>query len=144
MGEEQGRRGEGGRNGAGLGKGTAPGTVDPAPAMPATGGPAAAAAPACCRACLLLRLLAAAPAEHPTAAAEPADPPLSGDQPVCGLDIGCGANFIYCLLGAAMYGWCMTGSDISDVAQQWAQRNQQDNPQLAGLLGVRRVEGQVG
>jgi 23S rRNA (adenine1618-N6)-methyltransferase len=69
---------------------------------------------------------------------------LSGDHPVRGLDIGCGANFIYCLLGAAMYGWGMSGSDISDVAQQWAQRNIQDNPQLTGLLGVRQVEGQVG
>jgi hypothetical protein len=34
---------------------------------------------------------------------------------VRGLDIGCGANFIYCLLGAALYGWHMTGVDITQV-----------------------------
>jgi len=31
---------------------------------------------------------------------------------VRGLDIGCGANFIYCLLGAAIYGWNMTGEAV--------------------------------
>jgi 23S rRNA (adenine1618-N6)-methyltransferase len=34
---------------------------------------------------------------------------------VRGLDIGCGANFIYCLLGAALYGWHMTGVDVTQV-----------------------------
>jgi hypothetical protein len=61
---------------------------------------------------------------------------------VRGLDIGCGANFIYCLLGACLHGWHMTGVDVTEVAQQWAQRNVHANPQLAHLLEVRLVEGQ--
>ncbi|KXZ55155.1 hypothetical protein GPECTOR_3g303 [Gonium pectorale] len=36
--------------------------------------------------------------------------------PVRGLDIGCGANFIYCLLGAVLYGWHMVGVDVTQVA----------------------------
>jgi hypothetical protein len=36
-------------------------------------------------------------------------------QCVRGLDVGCGANFIYCLLGAALYGWHMTGVDVTEV-----------------------------
>ena len=31
------------------------------------------------------------------------------------MDVGCGASFIYCLLGAALYGWHMTGLDITEV-----------------------------
>jgi 23S rRNA (adenine1618-N6)-methyltransferase len=57
---------------------------------------------------------------------------------VTGLDIGCGANLIYCLLGAAIYGWHMTGVDVTDVALSAAQGLVQANPQLQGLLDVRR------
>ncbi len=41
-----------------------------------------------------------------------------------------------------MHGWHMTGVDVTEVAQQWAQRNLQANPQLAHLLEVRLVEQQ--
>lgn len=58
--------------------------------------------------------------------------------PVKGLDVGCGANFIYCLLGAAMHGWHMVGLDVTDVAIDWATRNMNQNPQLQHLLEVRR------
>eukprot|EP00798_Chlamydomonas_sp_ICE-L_P024671 gene24671-10301_t len=37
----------------------------------------------------------------------------SGLETPRGLDIGCGANFIYCLLGAAVYGWEMVGADVT-------------------------------
>ncbi len=44
----------------------------------------------------------------PAAAAGPLDN-------VRGLDVGCGANYIYCLLGASLFGWHMVGSDITQV-----------------------------
>jgi hypothetical protein len=76
----------------------------------------------------------------------PARPlPTAGPQQAArGLDIGCGANLIYCLLGASLYGWHMTGVDVTQVAQNWAQRNLQANPQLAHLLEVRLVGQQEG
>jgi 23S rRNA (adenine1618-N6)-methyltransferase len=55
---------------------------------------------------------------------------------VRGLDIGCGANFIYPLLGAAIYGWKMVGCDVTDVAIQWSRRHIASNPDLAFLLEV--------
>ncbi|GLI60539.1 hypothetical protein VaNZ11_002686 [Volvox africanus] len=54
-----------------------------------------------------------------------------------GLDIGCGANFIYCLLGAVLYGWHMVGVDVTQVAVRCSQQLIQDNPQVASLLEVR-------
>ncbi|GAX84031.1 hypothetical protein CEUSTIGMA_g11455.t1 [Chlamydomonas eustigma] len=60
-----------------------------------------------------------------------------GTKKVRGLDIGCGANFIYPLLGAAIYGWKMVGCDVTDVALQWSRRHVTSNPDLAPLLEVR-------
>ncbi|KAG2448442.1 hypothetical protein HYH02_006334 [Chlamydomonas schloesseri] len=57
--------------------------------------------------------------------------------PLRGLDIGCGANFIYCLLGAALYGWHMTGVDVTATAVRCCGKLIADNPQLASLLEVR-------
>jgi methylase of polypeptide subunit release factors len=65
---------------------------------------------------------------------------LPEGEPVRVLDVGCGANLIYPLLGAAMHGWCFVGVDIMDEAIQWAQRNRLSNPALAPLLDVRKVE----
>jgi hypothetical protein len=47
---------------------------------------------------------------------------------------------IYCLLGAAMYGWRMVGADVTNVAVEWAARNVASNPQLAPLLEVRSYQ----
>ena len=58
------------------------------------------------------------------------------------LDIGCGANLIYPLLGAAMHGWHFVGVDITDTAIEWARKNAAANPQLAQLLEIRRVPSQ--
>ena len=58
------------------------------------------------------------------------------------LDIGCGANLIYPLLGAAMHGWRFVGVDITDTAIEWAQKNAASNPQLAHLLDIRRAPSQ--
>ncbi len=55
------------------------------------------------------------------------------------LDIGCGANLIYPLLGAAMHGWSFVGVDITDTAIEWARKNAASNPQLEHLLEIRRV-----
>lgn len=55
-----------------------------------------------------------------------------------GLDIGCGTNLIYCLLGAAVYGWRMVGVDVTDVALDWAERHIEHNPHLQHLLEVRQ------
>lgn len=37
-----------------------------------------------------------------------------------GLDIGCGANLIYPILGAVLCGWHSVGVDVTDVALEWA------------------------
>ena len=57
-----------------------------------------------------------------------------------GLDVGCGANLIYCLLGAAICGWRFVGIDVTKAAAQGARRNIDANPQLADLLEVRITE----
>jgi 23S rRNA (adenine1618-N6)-methyltransferase len=62
----------------------------------------------------------------------------SGGGGVLGLDIGCGANLIYPLLGAALCGWRFVGVDVTEEALQWAGRNRDSNPRLAPLLEVRR------
>lgn len=53
-----------------------------------------------------------------------------------GLDIGCGANLIYPLLGAAQHGWRFVGADITDVAIAGARANLASNPHLAPLIEV--------
>ncbi|KAJ8764992.1 hypothetical protein K2173_010462 [Erythroxylum novogranatense] len=58
---------------------------------------------------------------------------------VRGFDIGTGANCIYPLLGASLLGWSFVGSDITDVALEWAERNVKDNPQISELIEIRKV-----
>lgn len=59
---------------------------------------------------------------------------------VRGFDIGTGANCIYPLLGASLKGWSFVGSDVTDVALEWAERNVKDNPRISDLIEIRRVE----
>ncbi|KAM1243518.1 hypothetical protein ACFX2G_035762 [Malus domestica] len=63
----------------------------------------------------------------------------NGDK-VRGFDIGTGANCIYPLLGASLLGWSFVGSDVSDVALEWAEKNVRDNPHIAELIEIRKVE----
>lgn len=56
-----------------------------------------------------------------------------------GLDIGCGANCIYPLLGAALNQWRFVGADITDVAITWATQNVEANPHLSELIEIRRT-----
>jgi len=62
-----------------------------------------------------------------------------GSSTVRGLDIGCGANCIYPLIGAATCGWQFVGTDITPEALTWARRNVAANPQLSHLIEVRQV-----
>ncbi|CAL5377021.1 unnamed protein product [Camellia sinensis] len=59
---------------------------------------------------------------------------------VRGFDIGTGANCIYPLLGASLLGWSFVGSDVTDVALEWAERNVKNNPQISDLIEIRKVE----
>ena len=54
-----------------------------------------------------------------------------------GLDIGCGANCIYPLLGAAINGWRFVGIDVTQLALDQAAHNVTLNPHLAHLITVR-------
>ncbi|XP_042509753.1 U6 small nuclear RNA (adenine-(43)-N(6))-methyltransferase isoform X2 [Macadamia integrifolia] len=58
---------------------------------------------------------------------------------VKGFDIGTGANCIYPLLGASLLGWSFIGSDFTDVALEWAERNVKNNPQISELIEIRKA-----
>ena len=53
------------------------------------------------------------------------------------LDIGTGANLIYPLLAASVYGWQVVGSDIDQQALSNAGQILQANPQLSGGIRLR-------
>ncbi|GMN48695.1 hypothetical protein TIFTF001_017873 [Ficus carica] len=68
-------------------------------------------------------------------------PMINTDRDIVrGFDIGTGANCIYPLLGASLKGWSFVGSDVTDVALEWAERNVKDNPRISDLIEIRRVE----
>ncbi|XP_059647498.1 uncharacterized protein LOC132293869 isoform X2 [Cornus florida] len=58
---------------------------------------------------------------------------------VRGFDIGTGANCIYPLLGASLLGWSFVGSDVTNVALEWAERNVKNNPHISELIEIRKV-----
>ncbi|KAA8546089.1 hypothetical protein F0562_020460 [Nyssa sinensis] len=62
---------------------------------------------------------------------------------VRGFDIGTGANCIYPLLGASLLGWSFVGSDVTNVALEWAERNVKNNPHISELIEIRKVENSV-
>ncbi|KAJ1430488.1 S-adenosyl-L-methionine-dependent methyltransferase [Sesbania bispinosa] len=59
---------------------------------------------------------------------------------VRGFDIGTGANCIYPLLGASLLGWSFVGSDVTDVAIEWAEKNVYSNPHISELIEIRKVQ----
>ncbi|KAI3861392.1 hypothetical protein MKW98_000344 [Papaver atlanticum] len=61
------------------------------------------------------------------------------DNKVRVFDIGTGANCIYPLLGASLLGWNFVGSDVTDVALEWAEYNVKSNPHLSELIEIRRA-----
>ena len=56
---------------------------------------------------------------------------------VRGMDIGCGANLIYPLLGTTVYEWHFVAVDIVTAALAGARRNLQLNSHLDSLIDVR-------
>ncbi|KAK6916694.1 METTL16/RlmF family [Dillenia turbinata] len=58
---------------------------------------------------------------------------------VRGFDIGTGANCIYPLVGASLLGWNFVGSDVTDVALEWAEKNVKSNPHISELIEIRKV-----
>ncbi|KAJ0260555.1 U6 small nuclear RNA [Hirschfeldia incana] len=69
--------------------------------------------------------------------------PTSDKAIVKGFDIGTGANCIYPLLGASLFGWSFVGSDITDVALEWAQKNVQSNPHISNLIEIRHSPSEI-
>ncbi|PAN03702.1 hypothetical protein PAHAL_1G016200 [Panicum hallii] len=68
-------------------------------------------------------------------------PPISSSSGrVRGFDIGTGANCIYPLLGASLLGWSFVGSDVTDVALEWAKKNAENNPHLTELIEIRNAD----
>lgn len=57
---------------------------------------------------------------------------------VRGVDVGVGANCIYCLLGASIYKWRMLGTDVDKEALRVAQGNIDRNPHLSHLIELRQ------
>lgn len=57
-----------------------------------------------------------------------------------GFDIGTGANCIYPLLGASLLGWSFVGSDVTEIALEWAEKNVKNNPHISQLIEIRKVE----
>nr|WP_314902039.1 23S rRNA (adenine(1618)-N(6))-methyltransferase RlmF [uncultured Deefgea sp.] len=55
------------------------------------------------------------------------------------LDIGCGANCVYPLIGAAEYEWEMVGSEVDAVALKNAQQIVEANPQLNIELRLQKI-----
>jgi len=53
------------------------------------------------------------------------------------LDIGCGANCIYPIIGARSYGWQFVGTDIDVIATRSAQLIVQSNASISKLIKIR-------
>ncbi|XP_027919005.1 U6 small nuclear RNA (adenine-(43)-N(6))-methyltransferase isoform X1 [Vigna unguiculata] len=65
---------------------------------------------------------------------------ISSDAMVRGFDIGTGASCIYPLLGASLHGWSFVGSDVTDVAIEWAEKNVSSNAHISHLIEIRKVQ----
>jgi 23S rRNA (adenine1618-N6)-methyltransferase len=64
----------------------------------------------------------------------------AGCEHIRGLDIGCGSNLIYPLLGASAFGWQFTAADIETCAIDNARNILQQNDALKQLITVRLCE----
>ncbi len=68
----------------------------------------------------------------------------SNNSDIVGLDIGCGTNLIYPLLGCAMHPkWRFVAVDITPAALQWARRNADVNDGVLQGRVVVRESGQA-
>lgn len=66
------------------------------------------------------------------------DNQLPPGKHLCGLDIGCGANLIYPLIGQAEYQWRFVASDIDTTALSNAQRILTANPAFQKAIELRQ------
>eukprot|EP00892_Ulva_mutabilis_P008367 jgi/Ulvmu1/5902/UM026_0023.1 len=60
-----------------------------------------------------------------------------GDGAISGLDIGCGCNLVYPLLGASRFGWRFTAADNDKTAIESANNILKNNPNLNELISLR-------
>lgn len=58
------------------------------------------------------------------------------------LDIGCGANLVYPLLGTSYFGWSFVGCDIQMDALLIAARNRDSNPSVSPRIILKKVARQ--
>nr|WP_245844492.1 23S rRNA (adenine(1618)-N(6))-methyltransferase RlmF [Nibricoccus aquaticus] len=70
-------------------------------------------------------------------AADTADKTIPCGPAIRALDLGTGANAIYPLLAASLFGWRVTGTDIDPASINWARQLAAANPPLAPLLDFR-------
>lgn len=63
--------------------------------------------------------------------------PDAGAEHICGVDIGCGSNLIYPLLGASTFGWQFTAVDTEQCAVENACSILEQNHALNQLITVR-------
>ncbi|MGM5471355.1 23S rRNA (adenine(1618)-N(6))-methyltransferase RlmF [Flavobacteriaceae bacterium LMO-SS05] len=64
----------------------------------------------------------------------------AADAQLRGLDIGTGANGIYCILGAQYFNWNMVGTDCDAKAVAIARANMQPTKSLEDLVEIRHQE----
>lgn len=65
---------------------------------------------------------------------------LSAKKPLKGLDMGSGANAIYCILGAQHFGWSMVGAESDAKAVEIAKKNIQRSKALNDRIEIRLQE----
>jgi len=65
---------------------------------------------------------------------------LNIDRPLKGLDIGSGANSIYCILGSEHFGWSMVGAESDVKAVEIAKENIARTPALKNTIEIRLQE----
>ena len=65
---------------------------------------------------------------------------LNTDKPLKGLDIGAGANSIYCILGSQHLGWPMVGAESDVKAVEIAKENIRKTPAFNGSIEIRLQE----
>ncbi len=70
-------------------------------------------------------------------AADTANNAIPRGPAVRALDLGTGANAIYALLAASVFGWRVTGTDIDPASINWARQLAASNPPLTPLLDFR-------
>lgn len=64
---------------------------------------------------------------------------FDGEVGVDGVDIGCGANLIYPLLGASLFNWAFVAVDVTDIAVECAAQILEHNEHLKPRISIQKV-----